>query len=201
MTTYVIADMHGRDDLFDAALLLLGQRAPGRLIVLGDFIDRGPGSARLVEMLSGGPPADWRWTVLLGNHEAMMLEVLGGRFDALDWWVGNGGGATLASYGYGPGDPIEPIKVPARHLLWLAALPLVTSDAHRIYVHAGVNPDVELARQKREELIWKRYPRDDTRGLGDRHVVHGHTQSPRHPLHLAGRTHRDTVGDCLRLSP
>lgn len=191
MATYVIADLHGRADLLEAALTRLGTEPPGELVVLGDFVDRGPDSRAIIERLMAGPPPGWRWTVLFGNHEAMMVEVCLVRDRALSWWIGNGGDATLHSYGYRSGDSLHPLRVPAAHLDWLARLPTLHVDAHRVYVHAGVDPDAPLDAQRDEELIWKRYAPGDARGHGDRHVVHGHDADERHPLVLAGRTNLD----------
>jgi len=64
------------------------------------------------------------------------------------------------------------------------------TDGH-VFVHAGVDPNRPLDQQDDQVLTWKLYQGFDERGHGDRHVVHGHTQSPRHPLLLAGRTNLD----------
>ena len=45
--TYVIADLHGRFDLLQAALATIAQHASGRackIVTLGDYVDRGPQS-------------------------------------------------------------------------------------------------------------------------------------------------------------
>lgn len=187
--TYVIADLHGRADLFAAALALLRRRPPATLIVLGDFVDRGPGSRAIVERLMAPPPPGWVWHVLRGNHEAMLLDACGAGLDkprVARWWIGNGGDATLASFGIA-----TPGEMPRAVLDWLAALPLLHADAQRVYVHAGVDAALPLDAQSEEHLLWHRYGYAETHGHGDRHVVHGHDQSSRHPLHLAGRTNLD----------
>jgi len=66
-------------------------------------------------------------------------------------------------------------------------------DAHRIYVHAGVDPEFPLLRQSEATLLWKRYPKGYAGGYGDLHVVHGHDNDPGGPLLFEGRTNLDTL--------
>jgi serine/threonine protein phosphatase 1 len=102
-------------------------------------------------------------------------------------WLEKGGDAALASYG---GDPAA---VPQAHIGWLDRLPLTHVDAHRLYVHAGVEPGVPLDRQSETTLLWKRYPKGNPDGFGERHVVHGHDNDPEGPLLYPGRTNLDTA--------
>lgn len=204
MTTYVIADVHGRFDLLCRAIDLIeadAGAAGGTFICLGDFVDRGPQPRNVVDLLMAGPQRPgWRWIVLQGNHEAMMLECLGNP-RMLEWWIGNGGGRTLLSYGSGHGDGLLPAKIPQEHLNWLADLPVTYEDAHRIYVHAGVPFDQKVREAKRETLQWMLYPRDidgeaevhaDAAHVSGKHIVHGHHQSATHPLLKAHRTNLDS---------
>lgn len=194
--TYAIADLHGRDDLLAAALGAIAahaQACPATIVTLGDYVDRGPDSRRVIErLMRGAPRADDRLICLKGNHEEIMERTL---TDPLDpsWWIGNGGDATLASYGCHPEHGYRPGIVPPEHVAWIAALPLIHADAHRIFVHAGVDPDEPLAEQASDILLWRRYPPHDERGYGGRHVVHGHTPSEGGPLLLGGRTALDTL--------
>ena len=102
-------------------------------------------------------------------------------------WMEKGGDATLASYG---GDPAA---VPKTHIDWLDGLPLIYLDAHRVYVHAGVDSGLPLDQQGEATLLTKRYPRGFAAGYGDRHVVHGHDNDPNGPLLYQGRTNLDTL--------
>lgn len=188
--TFAIADLHGRFDLLEAALEdIAAYRAPAgaprTVVFLGDYVDRGPESAAIVEHLMAGPPDGWRWICLKGNHEAMMVLALRNP-DRLDWWIGNGGDATIASYRASR-------EAIARHLPWIDALPTIHIDGHRIYVHAGVERAIPLAAQPDKTLLWKRYPPEAGEGHGDRHVVHGHDPNVDGPLRHPGRTDLDTL--------
>lgn len=204
--SYVIADTHGRFDLLSQAISIIERRAgddDSKLIVLGDFVDRGPASRSIIDLLKAGPSLpNWRWIVLQGNHEEMMSVCARGHA-ALNWWIGNGGGATLHSYGYVNGDAINPLKPDLlAHLDWLDTLPVTHEDAHRIYVHAGVPFDKQIADTSADTLQWMLYPGDvehadaefhpDKGHISGKHIVHGHHQSASHPLLKPHRTNLDS---------
>ena len=187
--TYVIGDIHGLDDLLGAALGEINARARGAaavIIALGDYVDKGPQSRQVIERLLPGIGGGWKFIALKGNHDAMMVEAVRDP-SKLAAWLETGGDAALASYG---GDPAA---VPQAHIGWLDRLPLTHVDAHRLYVHAGVEPGVPLDRQSETTLLWKRYPKGNPDGFGERHVVHGHDNDPEGPLLYAGRTNLDTA--------
>jgi serine/threonine protein phosphatase 1 len=102
-------------------------------------------------------------------------------------WLEKGGDAALASYG---GDPAG---IPQSHLAWLDGLQLMHVDHHRVYVHAGVDPEAPLDQQSEVTLLWKRYPKGFPGGFAGLHVVHGHDNSPEGPLLYEGRTNLDTL--------
>ena len=115
--TYAIADLHGRFDLLEMALARVTERAefPATLITLGDYVDRGPDSRQIIERLMAGLERDgWRLICLKGNHEDIMWQTCR-RLPDVDWWLRNGGGATLISYGQQKGDQADVAVVPAAH--------------------------------------------------------------------------------------
>jgi serine/threonine protein phosphatase 1 len=186
--TYVIPDLHGRSDLLDLALARIDAHAAGSaatLVVLGDYVDKGPDSRGVIARLRAGMPAPWRVAMIKGNHDALMVAALRDEAD-MDDWLAKGGDAALASYG---GDPAE---VPMHDIAWLDGRPLFFEDAHRVYVHAGVDPALPLRKQAAMVLLTKRYAADDDSGLGGKHVVHGHDRHPDGPLLLANRCNLDT---------
>jgi serine/threonine protein phosphatase 1 len=161
--TYAIADLHGRFDLLEMALACIAERAepPATLVTLGDYVDRGPDSRKIIERLMAGPGRDgWRLICLKGNHEDIMWQTCR-RLPDVDWWLTNGGGATLISYAQHKGDQADVAVVPAAHLDWIEQLPLMHVDAHRVFVHAGIDPNCSLDEQDAEDVIWKLY-RDET---------------------------------------
>jgi serine/threonine protein phosphatase 1 len=185
--TYVIPDLHGRHDLLNEGLAEIAARGDaGVIVAIGDYVDKGPESKQVIDRLLSAAAEGSDLVTLKGNHDVMMVEALRDP-SKMAAWIAKGGDAALASYG---GDPAD---VPEGHIAWLDRLQLMHVDAHRIYVHAGVDPDIALDQQSEATLLWKRYPKGFPGGYGDRHVVHGHDNFPDGPLLYEGRTNLDTL--------
>jgi len=182
--TFAIGDIHGCIGPLLRMIERVEDYAPsGKIVFLGDYIDRGPDSRAVVETLMAGPCSpDWQWIALKGNHEDMAMGAHDGRHDE-SWWLDNGGIETLASYG-GP--------VPSAHLNWMAALPLLHTDPHRIFVHAGVREGRYLEDQTQHDLMWLRFEDDVSGEFWGKHLVHGHTPSPANPRTTGNRTNLDS---------
>jgi serine/threonine protein phosphatase 1 len=192
--TYAIADLHGRFDLLSAAYDRLRDiQTPGTIVHLGDYVDRGPQSREIIGFLMDDAtvPPGWRRVCLKGNHEAMMAQVCATP-GLIKWWLQNGGGSTLISYGAAIGQKADVGIVPVEHVQWLHQLPLYHEDANRVFVHAGVKDGIPLPEQDDETLLWMLYPDGAEDGYGDKHVVHGHHQFESGPLLFQGRTDLDT---------
>ncbi len=190
---YAIGDVHGRLDLLVQLLDLIRQdnaaRPPAdtQIVQLGDLIDRGPDSAGVVALAMR--PLDFAtWTVLKGNHEAMMLEALAGNREAMQGWLRFGGRESLMSWGV-PHDLLDRLDlveitkaglaaIPEEQQLWLAGRPLGLHLGDYYFVHAGIRPRVPLDRQDDLDRLWIREP---FLGSSARHaamIVHGHSITP-----------------------
>jgi serine/threonine protein phosphatase 1 len=196
---YGIGDVHGRLDLLLHAADRIRAHAAGRphtILFLGDYVDRGPDSRGVVEYLIDAERAGGV-TCLQGNHEQMMVDAARTGGFALGRWLDNGGHPALRSYG--GARPTDVRMIPQAHIDWMADLPLLARDEHRIYVHAGLAPGRPLNRQRRKTCLWIR-ERFLRAGAGDlpAHVVHGHTpvwEGKAHaaePERLPHRTNLDT---------
>jgi serine/threonine protein phosphatase 1 len=193
--TYAIADLHGRFDLLEMALAKIANHAelPATVVTLGDYVDRGPNSRNIIGRLMGGLADEgWRLICLKGNHEDIMWQTCRRKVPDCGWWLDNGGGATLISYGQNEGDQADVTVVPDGHLKWIEQLPLMHVDKHRIFVHAGVNPNYSLNEQDPQDVIWKIYDDRDEGGHRQRHIVHGHHQHAHGPILKKNRTNLDT---------
>ena len=203
--TYVIGDLHGRYDLLQMALSEIGKRVhsgrtPATVIMLGDYVDRGLASRQIIELLMDGI-GTIKLICLKGNHEEIMYETCRKPLDP-NWWLGNGGGQTLMSYGHSARGPIDLSVVSDVHLDWIGKLPYMHVDKHRVYVHAGVDASRPLADQveaftgslwERTRLVtWWRYGDTEQGGHGNYHVLHGHTPYKEGPMRYQGRTNLDT---------
>ncbi len=195
---YAVGDVHGMlSELTrmmalieaDGARHLAGSGVQPIAVLLGDYIDRGPASLAVLQLIRArvaDRSRPVRWIALMGNHEELMLEGLTEGPAALGQWLANGGLETLRSAGLDL--PTEPDRVCAavrrRHaalLDWVAALPALLvmgslDHPSRLFVHAGIDPSLPLADQDRPVLLWTRAHRreSDYPCL----VVHGHTIVP-----------------------
>ena len=175
LITYAIGDVHGCLDKMLRLLELCDRHRgarPARYVFLGDYVDRGPDSCDTVAMLielQRGKPDDV--ICLCGNHEVMMLNAIISNGQDRLMWLAQGGSETLDSYGVESTD-----ELPVGHYNWIGALPLWFDDGLRFFVHAGVNPAVELSRQVAEDLLWIREPFLSSEQDHGRLVVHGHTR-------------------------
>ena len=141
-----------------------------QIVLLGDYIDRGPDSKKVVEfVIRLQAPAPEAVICLLGNHEALALAAVE-RGAAERQWRANGGAATLRSYAVKAARDL-----PAEHLAWFRTLPRRHDDGLRLFVHAGIDPNRPLEQQDDCNLLWIRDQfLDDERDHG-RFIVHGHT--------------------------
>jgi serine/threonine protein phosphatase 1 len=183
--TFAIADLHGRFDLLESALAKIAKHAerPATVVTLGDYVDRGPDSRKVIEHLMAGLRREgWRLICLKGNHEDIMWQTCRGIVPDCNWWLTNGGDATLTSYGQAQGEEADVTLIPDEHLSWIERLPVMHVDKHRVFVHAGLDPNLPLDQQDPQEVIWKIYRDRDQAGHGQRHVVHGHHRHADGPI-------------------
>jgi serine/threonine protein phosphatase 1 len=133
-------------------------------ILLGDYVDRGPDSAGVLEWLASRPA---NVSAIAGNHEDMMLHAVEGGEPLLQW-LANGGGDTLRSYGKS-----DLLEIPRKHLDLIVGLPLFLDDGLRLFVHAGIDPKAPDAREPGILLWTRKHPPGDS--PLPRFIVHGHT--------------------------
>ncbi len=158
MSVYAIGDLHGCPDELEVLLDAIGPGTADTLVFLGDYVDRGPGVKLLVDRLLRLRTEGPRTVFLRGNHEDMLLDFLGlgGRHG--DAYLGNGGVATLVSYGVPPGvvGPDAVPYLPPEHVAFYRALELMHRYDPFLFVHAGIRPGVDVDRQDEEDLLWIR---------------------------------------------
>jgi len=181
-TFYAIGDIHGEIGKLERLLLQIEADAGGRAgeklgIFLGDYIDRGPDSRAVVELVASGRALSFPYLCLSGNHEDMAL-------NDHELWAINGAGATLRSYGG---------AISVEHEAWMRSLRLFHREGKWLFVHAGIEPGRPLADQRPHTMMWIRDPFLLHEGPFAEGVivVHGHTPS-RLPEVEANRINIDT---------
>jgi serine/threonine protein phosphatase 1 len=217
---YVIGDIHGRIDLLEELWVRIDRDVPKAQsqevleIYLGDYIDRGPASAKVLDRLTQRPNERKR-VFLRGNHEQVLEHFLSCEA-TLDEWCQIGGLETLVSYQIDPDLLRHPkdddsirmalaARIPDSHRQFLRDLRTHYSAGAYFFVHAGVRPGVPLEKQGQNDCLWIReefLEHDDDFG---RIVVHGHSPVPE-PEFLPNRINLDTAAyatgrlSCLKIS-
>lgn len=170
---YVLSDIHGDSAAFDAILAMIDLKENDSLYILGDVIDRGPDGIELLQRIRRMQNT----TLLLGNHEYMMIDALRHPKDDLAlmrWWI-NGCEETFRRF--------YDLDIESRRdlLCYLESLPVQIEDrvGERKYVFVHAAP-VELYeaghwKNEREYAVWQRIPLSSPHILRDRVTVIGHT--------------------------
>lgn len=208
--TFAVGDIHGElEHLLRVLNKLPDLNRSDTLVFLGDYLDRGPHSAQVIEQLRElereGPA---KVVCLRGNHEDAWLRVLDRGWDEFVFPPGNGCLATLRSFTGGKppkdGEFAAPSEaealfagsfLPADVVQWLRALPYFYEDEHAIYVHAGL-PEVQgrfLHPREVEDpivLLWLR-TQSFFKNYRGKPVVFGHSATAQLPQELSQYTPDD----------
>ena len=197
LRVYAVGDIHGEAGRLAELLRTVeadAAEAPGDrlLVTLGDYVDRGPDSREVIDILEDEPLSGFRYVHLIGNHEQMMLDFLDDPENGPRWLM-NGGDATCRSYGIDPlgghwdaggadsSSRLDELRrgleeaLPVTHRRFLDALALHHREGDYLFVHAGLRPNRPLAVQDPEDLIWIRDPFLYSARDHGFVVVHGHT--------------------------
>ena len=187
---YAVGDIHGRSDLLDPLFAQVDADIVKRPITrpvyvfLGDYIDRGSNSRETIDRLISHSETS-ECVFLKGNHEAIALKCLTDSA-LLDQWLRLGGVETLLSYGVpsdmlARGRPAVELQtayhrsLPQAHFRFFRDLQASFSCGDFFFAHAGVRPNVSLAQQKENDLLWIRDEFLSSNADFGKIVVHGHT--------------------------
>ncbi|MEJ0059770.1 MAG: metallophosphoesterase family protein [Terricaulis sp.] len=194
---YAIGDIHGRADLLVRMFELLEARAEADkreggepiVVFLGDYIDRGPNSRAVLDLLIESRPRGFERHYLKGNHEAAMLSFLNEPLTNRAWVV-HGGAETLVSYGIKPPpsigtddqvwlDVAEKLKaaLPQAHMDFIQGLERYVVLGDYAFVHAGIDAARSMEEQTDGDLLWIRERFLTSRKRFSHRIVHGHTPS------------------------
>lgn len=186
---YVIGDIHGRLDLYDALIDAIeaddaaSPEAQTHVVLLGDLVDRGPDSAGVIARTR-----EWQKhrevRVLAGNHEEMFLQSFE-KEDILRHFLKHGGRETIMSYGISKKQfnamtleelfALIPQLVPQEERDYIASFEDMIVAGDYLFVHAGIDPKLPLDQQKKSDLRWIRDRFLAHQGPLEKVVIHGHT--------------------------
>ncbi len=191
---YAIGDVHGRVDLLMELLDRIGgddwrrkQRDDTTLVLLGDYIDRGPNSREVIDFIIKLREQWPSVTCLMGNHEQVFQMAIQGDEQAVRFFTrqGVGGRETLMSYG-ARADELDRMSatelwewidqaVPQAHKDFLASLNSMAIIGDYAFVHAGIQPGVPMEEQEETDLYWIRDTFLEDEAPHPYMIVHGHS--------------------------
>jgi serine/threonine protein phosphatase 1 len=156
MCTLAIGDIHGCHTALSRLLEEVRPAAGDFIVFLGDYIDRGRASKSVLDWMAQGD-RKYSTVFLRGNHEVMILEARDDPSKA-NLWMSYGGLETLASYSAEFATDWAAIITP-RHWGFLeGTIPFFETETH-IFVHACLDPDLDMAEQPPRLLFWESFDR------------------------------------------
>ncbi|MDD5227553.1 MAG: metallophosphoesterase [Methylococcales bacterium] len=203
---FAVGDIHGNSNELTALHDVIRREIDSNenfqhsVIHLGDYIDRGYESKKVLEILAKGIGREKVEQIfLLGNHEKYLIDLISPEVEheiyaklnrRFNTWFGNGGLETMASFGIDSPRTIlesgfveklrrKTINVLGSDLVtFLSKLKIIHKVDDYVFVHAGINPKFGLDEQSIEDLLSIRTPFIHCDNWEhDFCVVHGHTVS------------------------
>jgi serine/threonine protein phosphatase 1 len=210
--TFAVGDIHGDLAAFKKTLEKLPKLdEKDTMVLMGDYVDRGPESAQVIEFIRHELPkmVPGKLVCLRGNHEDGWLRVASGGWPEFVIPLANGCLPTLRSY---RNQPCKDMELPSREELvsmqhgeflpddvvdWMNDLPFWYEDEHAIYVHAGLIEEDGKWLHPRDtdnptKLLWVRTMRF-FQGYRGKRVVCGHTATENLPPELSSFTPEDPL--------
>lgn len=147
-----IGDIHGCVRTLERLMERLSPKENDQLVFLGDYIDRGPSSREIISFLLELQQRHVCFFIM-GNHEQMYLDHL--KTGRIDFWLNNGGKATLRSYG-----SRKNVAFPEKHHRFLSDCRYYIETDHYFFTHGGLDPELSIKNNlryyKSEAFCWQR---------------------------------------------
>jgi serine/threonine protein phosphatase 1 len=167
---FVIGDIHGCNRTFKALLFETCKiTKDDKIYLLGDYIDRGPGSKQVINLIINLLIEGYDIKCLMGNHELMLMQSINSNA-MLQTWLKNGGKITLESFGVD-----HPAKLKKKYKRFFTGLRYYIPMKNYILVHGGLNFNISDPLQDTETMVWIRNQDVDTTKIGGRRLIVGHT--------------------------
>ncbi|MCR8657384.1 metallophosphoesterase family protein [Paenibacillus endoradicis] len=183
----MISDIHGCIKPFNQMLdFIKFNPNKDKLILLGDYVDRGPNSKDVVDKVIS-LVKEYGAIALRGNHDQRLVDLISNHDNSIQTkFIEHGGIETIHSYCDAKNeineiDMNKAISIISEnyshHIDFLRCLPLYYEDDKHLYVHAGINPKYSNWKEQsdyefmyiKDEFLY--YPTSL-----DKKVVFGHTK-------------------------
>lgn len=175
---YVIPDIHGMNSMLQKALTHIYEEEldGGKIIFLGDYIDRGPDSFGVMKTVMN-PPDNWEFVCLRGNHEEMFIDAHNMLHEFYDPRV-------LKSWPERPN-----VK---EWVEWMSKLPYFHIEGNNVFAHAFYDGHKSPEEQIEQDCIWTRYGDAQAFFSKDgKFLTHGHTPRINGPITSPDRINMD----------
>lgn len=189
---YCFPDIHGCTSFLNKALSFVYKRNPngGKIIFLGDYIDRGPDNWGVLKTVMT-PPENWEFICLLGNHEEMFLQSY---FYNMPFYDGKAA-RDIAGFDQDEFVIYEHVVqgIDRSIIEWMSKLKLFHIEDSNVFAHAFYDDTRSPDEQISNDCVWTRmddfmkFP-NSKQGL---YLTHGHTPRKRGPMQSQDRTNLD----------
>jgi serine/threonine protein phosphatase 1 len=166
---FAISDIHGCYDTFNTLLINhIGLKKSDRLILLGDYIDRGEKSKEVIDLIIDLIDSGFNITPLMGNHEEMLIDTWKNS-EMMPLWLLNSGITTLESF------RIHDIQqVDKKYLDFFLKLKYYEKVGNFLFVHAGFNDFSPDPFSDIHGMIWECRTFYENPQLRNKTIIHGH---------------------------
>lgn len=166
---FAIGDIHGCfDSLKELVEHKIKLQKNDKLILLGDYIDRGDKSKEVIDFIIELQNKGYDIVPLLGNHEAMLLDAHKNK-DHIPQWIQNGGSETLKSFRINSLNNID-----SKYLKFFRGLIYYYSFDEFLFVHAGFNDTSVNPFEDKYSILWNCQETYTNPLLINKTIVHGH---------------------------
>lgn len=172
---FAIGDIHGCfDSLNELVVNKIQLKKEDKLILLGDYIDRGNKSKGVIDFIIELLENGYDVIPLMGNHEAMLLDTYEDEKN-ISKWIQNGGNETLESFEISSVKDIE-----SKYIEFFNGLRYYYAFEDYLFVHAGFNDKLLNPFTDYYSMLWKCKETYTSPLLSDKTIIHAHT-----PVRLA----------------
>jgi serine/threonine protein phosphatase 1 len=189
---YCFPDIHGCSDALKKALAFVYKENPegGKIIFLGDYIDRGPNNYGVLQIVMN-PPEGWEFITLLGNHEAMFIEAYMRGTQFYDTKAAK----DIAGFKQDDFVIYDHIRqgITKQVMNWMCDLTVLHIEDKNVFAHAFYDDTLDPEDQRTHDVIWTRMSDYETfqnskQGL---FLTHGHTPRKNGPIKSPNRVNLD----------
>ncbi len=168
---FVISDIHGCYHSFKKLLEQIELTKDDQLFLLGDYIDRGPNSSGVFDVVLQLISNGFQVFPLRGNHEQMLLDLIGQDEEVMHWSLSRNNAIDLLE---------TQGKIKQKYLDFCCRLPFMYELEDYYLVHAGINFNSRKPFKNFEDMLWIRDFEVKDKLLEGKKIIHGHT-----PIELA----------------